>query len=246
MTVRSTDSVHCVSTVPAAFAAAIADPVRPLLTWYDDASGERTELSGATLNNWVAKTANLLGDGCGLGTGDVAAVRTPPHWQTAAIYLGVWTAGLAVTHSASSSPDAAFLMPDADAVAPDSFAVGLHPLALPVRDLRAGVADWVSSARVHGDFFTGPSVAPSADALVDLPGGGSVTQSDLVERAAQRASALGLTAGSRVLISIADHPQPLDWLVAPIVAGCSIVAVANADPSKLDDRAAVERAARIP
>ena len=49
------------------------DPTRPLLTWYDDATGERTELSGATLANWVAKTANLLVDGLGLGPGDRAA-----------------------------------------------------------------------------------------------------------------------------------------------------------------------------
>jgi uncharacterized protein (TIGR03089 family) len=232
-----------VSSVPAAFASAVAaDPARPLLTWYDDATGERTELSGATLSNWVSKTANLLTDGCGLATGDVAAVRTPPHWQTFAIYLAVWTAGLAVTHSPSSSPDVAFLMPDADAVAADSFAVGLHPFALPVRDLRAGVADWVSSARVHGDYYTGPSVSPSAPALVDLPHGGSISQADLVSHGLARASALGLSPGTRVLISIADHPQPVDWLVAPLVAGCSLVAVAHADASTLDARAATERA----
>ena len=36
------------------------DGTRPLLTWYDDASGERIELSVATAANWAAKTANLL------------------------------------------------------------------------------------------------------------------------------------------------------------------------------------------
>lgn len=234
------------SSVPASFASAVAaDPARPLLTWYD-ATGERTELSGATMSNWVAKTANLLTDGCGLGPGDVAAVRTPPHWQTFAIYLAVWTAGLAVTHSPSSSPDAAFVMPGDPAAASDSFAVSLHPLALPVRDLRSGVADWVTSARVHGDYFTGPTVASSAPALVDVPGAGSVTQGDLVARGLERASALGLVSGSRVLISIPDHAQPMDWLVAPIVAGCSLVAVVNADPSTLDALAATERAVRVP
>jgi uncharacterized protein (TIGR03089 family) len=238
--------VVLVSSVPAAFASLVAtDPARPLLTWYDDATGERTELSGATLSNWVAKTANLLTDGCGLGPGDVAAVRTPPHWQTFAIYLAAWTAGLAVTHSASSSPDVAFLMPSESAAAPDSFAVGLHPFALPVSTVQPGVLDWVSSARVHGDYYTGPSVASSALALVDLPGGGSVTQGDLVARGLARASSLGLTPGSRVLLSLADHPQPVDWLVAPLVAGCTLVAVAHADPSTLDARAATERAVRI-
>ncbi len=56
------------------FADAVAtDPNRPLLTWYDDATGERTELSGATLANWVAKTANLLVDELALGPGGTAA-----------------------------------------------------------------------------------------------------------------------------------------------------------------------------
>ncbi|MFD0393659.1 TIGR03089 family protein [Streptomyces nogalater] len=43
-----------------------ADPGRPLVTFYDDATGERVELSVATFANWVAKTANLL-------QGDLAA-----------------------------------------------------------------------------------------------------------------------------------------------------------------------------
>ncbi len=83
------------------FAAAVAiDPARPLLTWYDDATGERTELSGATLANWVAKTANLMVDEVGAGPGGRAAVLLPPHWQTAAVLLGCWSAGVEVTDSA--------------------------------------------------------------------------------------------------------------------------------------------------
>jgi hypothetical protein len=43
------------TTIPAVFAAAVRkDPTTPLLTWYDDATGDRTELSGATLDNWVS------------------------------------------------------------------------------------------------------------------------------------------------------------------------------------------------
>ena len=55
----------------------------PRLTWYGP-DGERVELSGRGLDNWVAKTANLLVDGLGLGPGDTATVAVPPHWQTAA------------------------------------------------------------------------------------------------------------------------------------------------------------------
>jgi hypothetical protein len=72
------------------------DATRPLLTWYDDATGERLDLSGATLGNWVAKTANLLVDGHGLVPGDIAVVDLPPHWQSAAVLLGCWSAGLIV------------------------------------------------------------------------------------------------------------------------------------------------------
>ena len=37
-------------------------PARPLVTFYDDATGERVELSVATYANWVAKTAGLAQD----------------------------------------------------------------------------------------------------------------------------------------------------------------------------------------
>ena len=101
-------------TIPQAFAAAVRrDPTTPLLTWYDDASGDRTELSGATLDNWVSKTANLLIDGAGLGTGDAVAVLLPPHWQTAAILLGASAAGLAVDLGGDPQPvEALFTAPD--------------------------------------------------------------------------------------------------------------------------------------
>src|SRR2546430_5289281 len=86
-------------------AAVAADPTRPLLTWYDDGTGERTELSGATLANWVAKTANLLVDGVGLDPGDRAAALLPPHWQTAAVLLGCWAGGVDVSLSAWPAED---------------------------------------------------------------------------------------------------------------------------------------------
>ncbi|MGF7238961.1 MAG: hypothetical protein ACQSGP_29015, partial [Frankia sp.] len=53
--------------VAAALARRLAtDPARPMLTFYDDQTGERTELSATTLDNWVAKTANLLTDSLGV------------------------------------------------------------------------------------------------------------------------------------------------------------------------------------
>ena len=68
-----------------------ADPARPLVTYYDDATGERVELSVATFANWVAKTSNLLQGELSAEPGDRLALLLPAHWQTA-----VWLLALAV------------------------------------------------------------------------------------------------------------------------------------------------------
>src|SRR5689334_25035291 len=70
---------------------------RPLLTYCDDATGERAELTATALGGWAAKTAGILREGCGLGAGARAAVLLPPHWQTAAVLLGAWSIGVAVS-----------------------------------------------------------------------------------------------------------------------------------------------------
>jgi acyl-CoA synthetase (AMP-forming)/AMP-acid ligase II len=107
------------------------DGTRPLLTWYDDSTGERIELSVATASNWAAKTANLLVDEHGLGPGDAISLDPPAHWLSAVVALGAWTAGVAVDLRAEAADlrlpgDAAQFMrevlpqPDALLVAPAS------------------------------------------------------------------------------------------------------------------------------
>lgn len=141
------------------FADAIStDPTRPLLTWYDDATGERTELSGATCANWVAKTANLLVDEAALAPGDTAAVLLPPHWQTAAVLLGCWSAKLSLV-DAPGGVDVLFAARDrvdeaAAWSAGERYALALDPFALPMREVPPGFTDFVSAVRGHGDHFT--------------------------------------------------------------------------------------------
>ena len=199
-----------------------ADPTAPALTWYDDATGERVELSAATLDNWVAKTANLLVDGLGLGPGDTATVAVPPHWQTAAVLLGCWTAGLSV---GSDPSDVVFASAGVSSDAPDRFFLGLAPMGLPARDLPDGWVDYVVEVRGHGDRYAGP---PSS------------AGTDEVARAVARAGSLGL-AGGRVLVDAAAYPDPVDWLLAPIVMGGSIVLCANLDRERLDARVDAEK-----
>ncbi|TDB94521.1 TIGR03089 family protein [Actinomadura sp. 7K534] len=70
------------------------DPSSPLVTFYDDASGERVELSARTFDNWVAKTANFLVDGLAAEPGTRAVLVLPPHWQTAVWLMACWSAGV--------------------------------------------------------------------------------------------------------------------------------------------------------
>jgi uncharacterized protein (TIGR03089 family) len=221
-------------TVAQLLAAAVArDPARPLLTWYDDAIGERTELSGATLANWVAKTANLLVDGIGFGPGDRAAVLLPPHWQTAAVLLGCWAAGGSVTVGPPEPVEVLFAAPDlidesAAWPAGERYATALAPLAAPLRQVPAGVTDYVIEVRTHGDQFT------------PYPGGGP-QDADLCVRAARRAADAGIGVDDRVLVDTAQHPDPVDWLLAPLAAGATVVACGNVDPGRRAARIDVEK-----
>ena len=78
------------------------DGARPLVTWYDEASGERIELSVATAANWAAKTANLLVDEHDLDAGDVITLAPASHWLSVVALLGAWTAGIGVSIDAAS------------------------------------------------------------------------------------------------------------------------------------------------
>ncbi|TNH21027.1 TIGR03089 family protein [Micromonospora orduensis] len=214
------------------FADAIAtDPTRPLLTWYDDASGDRTELSGATLANWVAKTANLLVDEVGLAPGSPAGVLLPPHWQTAAVLLGCWSAKLSVTDTPG---DVEVLFAAADRFdeaqswsADERYALGLSPLAAPLRQVPPGFADYVVEVRRHGDHFTPQPRSGPADA-------------HLLAHAEARAVELGIEPGARILVDADRYPDPVDWLLAPLTRAATVVLCANLDPARLATRQATE------
>jgi uncharacterized protein (TIGR03089 family) len=231
--------------VSALLAAALAaDSAKPLFTQYDDATGERVELSAVTFDNWVAKTANLLQD-TGAEPGAVAAVLLPPHWQTGAIMLGCWAAGLAISHSDDIPGDVAFAAADRlgeAAKAGEVYGLSLAPLAAPLRDVPPGVSDYSTEVRVHGDRFTPYAPVDPASAALVFGGRPPVSQGQLVDAARERASELGLSAGDRVLI--VDAPRPLDWLLAPLAAGASVVLLRNADPAKIKSRADAERTTR--
>lgn len=217
---------------------------RPLITYYDDATGERTELSGATLANWVAKTANLLVDGLGLGPGQTAAVRLPPHWQTAAVLLGCWLVGLTVDLTGDGRTDVAFVTAPSsapDAAGPEAdevYALALDPLGQPFRPgPPPGTTDFIVEMRPHGDRLPPVAATPDQVALAD-----GTRHRALLEQA-RRSS---IPTAERVLIDADTHPDPVVWLVAPLAAGASVVLCRHLDPTRLSARLATERAEPFP
>jgi uncharacterized protein (TIGR03089 family) len=215
-----------------------ADPGRPFVTYYDEQTGERSELSAKSLANWVAKTHHLLADELGLGVGDTAVIALPAHWISVPILLGCLTAGLALRESGPG--DVAFVTPETLATAagaPDVYAVAPSAAALGFRDAPpAGAADYVGAVRPQAD--TWPSVhMPAGPDDPCLPG---ASRGDV----AGRASSSGLAPGAR-LLSTTAWTTAEDWLqsvLAPVAVGGSVVFVANCDdPGVLERRAAQER-----
>ena len=116
---------------------------RPLITWYDDATGQRIELSWKTFENWVAKTANLLVDELGLEPGDRVATMLDGHWQAPVVLAACWRAGVSVVPAgagvdgdaaaallAGAGCAACFVHEDLLGLVPERFAATQPPQAL--------------------------------------------------------------------------------------------------------------------
>ena len=219
-----------------------ADPVGPRITYYDDATGERIELSAVTLANWAAKTGNLLRDELGGGPASGVAVLLPAHWQTAAVLFGAWWIGADVLLDGSDADIAlctADRLDEADATGAGEVAVlSLDAFGAPAPDLPIGVTDYATAVRVHGDQIVaeqhpGPALA-----------GRSVEQ--VLDACQKAAAAKALTADDRVLStahwSTAD--DVIDGLLSVLVVGGSLVHVANPDPAALPRKIETEKVTR--
>jgi len=212
------------------------DAAAPLITHYDDDAGTRIELSGATVANWAAKTANWLRDELDVAPGDRVAVLLPPHWQTVGVLLGAWWCGAVISADAAGavaalgSVDRLAELGGADEIA----AVSLDALGAGLRDLPDGVRDHASEARVHGDLFRPVPVDESAPATP------SATVAELVAAVAARAAALGLVSGDRVLCTGAWGADG-DPLLPVLAARAALVQCTGAVPSDLATRCAQER-----
>lgn len=215
------------------------DPARPLVTFYDDGTGERVELSVRTFDNWVAKTSNLLQDELGAGPGDTAALLLPAHWQTAVWLLACWSVG--VTAAPGGDPAEADLVvsgPDgleaAQACSGERVALALRPLGGRFPQRPAGFLDYAAEVPAQGDRFAPYSpVDPEAPALVIASDGPALrlTGEETVQRAGAGAAQLGIGPGDRVLSTLPyDSWAGLEaGLLGPLAAGASVVLCRNSD-----------------
>lgn len=233
-----------------------ADHDRPVLTYCDDATGERIELSAPALGSWAARTAALLREGCGLRGGAHAAVLLPPHWQTAAVLLGAWSAGVAVafrpwaTAGLGPAGDGADEPLDAVFVArkrleswletvPQArhrFVLGLAPNGALMADVPAGYRDYLAEVGRYPDSPPAYESIRSDDAA--SPDG--TRYQEWAALAHDIAGSLGLHAGDRLLVDAGAHEQPVMWLLAPLTVGASVVLCANHDQGAIDARIATE------
>jgi uncharacterized protein (TIGR03089 family) len=240
--------VHQLTTLSAAILDPMlrADPVGPRITYYDDAVGERIELSAVTLANWAAKTGNLLRDELAAGPASRIAVLLPAHWQTAAVLFGVWWIGAEAVLDPAEPADIALCtaerLDEADAavgVGGEVAVLSLDPFGRPVPGLPFGVTDYATAVRVHGDQIIpeprpGPALAGrSVEAIL----------ADCQTSVATR----GLTAQDRVLSSAswAGPGELIDGLLAILAVGASLVQVANPDPAALQRRVETEKVTRV-
>ena len=217
-----------------------------LLTYYDDATGERAELSVATFANWVAKTANLCRDDLGLDVGARVAIALPLHWQAAVWWQVCWSSGFVGVPAGPGEPlppcDIAVVAVDGDvvdaAVSPgDVVGLGLGPMGLPVRGraVPTGVTlDYDREVPGHGDRFTPPDgLSAATPALASAAGGRSA--GELAELAVAAGVRWGLSAGDRVLLAAPydDERALLAGLLVPLAAGSAAVLCRHLD--RLDD-----------
>ncbi|GAA4607034.1 TIGR03089 family protein [Actinoallomurus liliacearum] len=226
-----------------------ADPSRPLVTFYDDATGDRVELSVKTFDNWVAKTANLLVDGLGAVPSGRVALALPGHWQTAVWLFACWSAGLtAVPVGDGAIPGDADIvaaeparLAEAARSAVDVVGLSLDSLGAPLAECPPGVIDYAVEVRAYGDRFSG-GVLDAGAPVVEFAGR-TLTGTELLAEA----RALGTPEGSRVLTTVGfDTPEGLlKGLLGPLTSGGSVIICQNLDKTGLERRISVEHVTSV-
>lgn len=202
------------------------EPGRPLVTFYDDATGERVELSVTTYANWVAKTAGLLVEELDAERGETLRLDLPTHWLGPVFLGAAWTVGLAVVFEGQG--DLVVCGPDSVeewADHPRGLACSLRPLGARFAEPPPGrLRDFGVEVWSQPDAFVPWDPPTGADPALD-----GISQAELVAAAAEGSL---VEPGGR-LMSAANPASPTGFaaFVEPCVRGGSTILVAHANPS---------------
>ena len=192
---------------------------RPYLTFYDDESGERTELSYATFDNWAAKAANLLAEELGAGAGSRIGLLVDAHWTGAVVAVAAWKIGAVVVLDPVPAAVDVLFVPQA--MAPDhSGHAGLLVQGTGIGGrLSAAVPGlgFGDEVLAFADDYDDPSVGLDLPALAGSSG--DVTQGELLR------SVEALAPGHDRLLSTAPLTTAAigGVLLAPALGGASVV-----------------------
>lgn len=222
-----------------------AAPTRPLVTYYDDDSGERVELSVATYANWVAKTAGLLQDELDVGAGDVVVLDLPTHWL-GPVWLGaVWSVGAVA--APPGTPGARLVVCGPEGV--DTYAdqdvpvvaCSLLPMGVRFPDpLPAGVVDFGTVVWGQPDVFVAVEQVAADRPAWATEAGSVTTQGEVV--------AAGGTVEPGVRLLTDANPcseSGIGAFVGPLAAGGGTVWVRHPAEGSWEQRAATEQATQV-
>lgn len=205
----------------------------PLVTYYDVTSGERVELSGATMGNWVAKVSNFLIDDLDAEIGTRIRIGLPSHWLRFAWLLAAWNVGAVVTdHDAEIGLSG----PDLNAEEPVRLAASLRPMGMRFAEAPAGFLDIGAEVPGHGDDFFGLDNPAPTDLAWDLDG-------EQVDHGAALAQA-GAGDPRRLLREPGSLGEDARALVAAVRGKGSLVVVAHGAEADLARIGEQERALR--
>ncbi|MBC9958112.1 TIGR03089 family protein [Yimella sp. cx-51] len=176
-----------------------ADPTRPVITSYDDATGERVELSAKVISMWAAKAAHWLLDEMDIAPGDRVALDFPAaHWRSVYWALGVWAVGGQVCVGAGDNVEATVGTREGDLVEPEA-ALGASELTS-FPDQFSAFVPAAPSELALDDITYGELLTETGGAgrlmLIDLPIKGTVLHTAQV-----------LSAGGSVVLVRNENPQ---------------------------------------
>ncbi len=211
---------------------AISDPSKPLLTYYDDSTGERVELSATTTANWVAKTSNFLVDDLEAESGSRIRIGLPSHWLRFVWILSAWNIAAIVTDTAA---DIGVSGPELAAGEDVRVAASLRPLGGRFEIPPNGFIDIGADVPGHGDHFVAVDPPATTSIALDLDGS-RLTHGELI--------ALSAPEPGRRLVTPGSVARDANLIVQACLGGGSLVIVSSATPEQIS-RVSAQEGAKI-